>query len=490
MKGDTIMTTDFIKATTPNEYLRGIEANYKKMVDGQVPEHEAFEFVSAILPFAKPCNNNANCWFWMYDAPETMPSDCRVAYVYETTYMLTGVIIYVLTKYESVKSIKEIGEILPYVLNGCMGRDFLGHGFDDLAGFVRAMKIFAQANVTAFLNEYSSEYEEFKVFFEEKKTFLKSQLVTGIRKGDWGEDYSESAGEALDLLDNYNVPKRVFVYGTLMRGQRAHKFLDGARYVGEYSLSGYLMYNCGSFPGIKKTDNGYVIGEVYEITDEFLPELDMYEGEGSLYEREIVWVKKGSESLRAYVYVYRGEPSGCVMKGTWGMKESDEVWYACYGSNLCADRFKCYIEGGTCKDNGRYYEGCRNNKSLWTDSKVKRFPGTMYFGNESGSWGGKGVAFYTDAYKGETIMRLYKITWGQLLEVQRQEGSSSNWYGNVLCLGIDEDGCPVYTLTSDNIRKKNAPSENYVKLISRALVEECGILEDDAAAYLSHCVAD
>lgn len=85
-------------------------------------------------------------------------------------------------------------------------------------------------------------------------------------------------------------------------------------------------------------------------------------------------------------------------------------------------------------------------------------------------------------------MRLYKITWGQLLEVQRQEGSSSNWYGNILCLGIDEDGCPIYTLTSDSIRQKNAPSENYVKLINRALVEECGILEDDAATYLRHCV--
>lgn len=481
------MTTNFINATTPSEYLRGIEANYKEMVNGQVSEHEAFEFVSEILPFAQPCNNNKDCWFWMYDAPETMPSDCRVAYVYETTYMLTGIIMYSLTKYESVKTIKAINDVLPYVLNGCMGRGFMGHGFDDLAGFVKCMRIFARANVTEFLENYASEYGEFNAFFEEKKEFLEKQLATGARKGDWGEDYSEGAMEVMDLLGNYNAPKRVFVYGTLMQGQRANRLLDGAKYIGTYSLPGYLMYNCGSFPGIKKHGSGCVIGEVYEITDDFLPELDSYEGEGSLYDRELVWVRKGTESVRAYVYVYCGEPAGGVMKGKWDIKESDEVWYACYGSNLCEERFKCYIAGGTCKDNGRYYEGCKNNKSLWTDSKVRSFHGKMYFGNKSGSWDGKGVAFYSDAYKGETIMRLYKITWGQLLEVQDQECDSPNWYGNIVCLGIDEDGCPIYTLTSNSIRPKNAPSDKYVNLIKRALIEECGISPEDARTYLKKC---
>lgn len=280
----------------------------------------------------------------------------------------------------------------------------------------------------------------------------------------------------------------IFVYGTLMQGQRAHRLLDGAKFVGTYSLPGYSMYDCGSFPGIKESGNGCVIGEVYEITDDFLPELDRYEGEGSLYDRELVWVKKGTESFHAYAYVYRNEPAGEVMKGKWDMKESDMVWYACYGSNLSEDRFKCYIEGGTCADNGRYYDGCLSNKELWSESKVATFPGSMYFGNKSGSWGGKGVAFYSDAYKGETIMRLYKITWGQLLEVQRQECDSPNWYGNIFCLGVDEDGCPVYTLTSETVRPKNAPSDNYLSLIRRALIKECNISADRVEAYLKKCL--
>ena len=29
------------------------------------------------------------------------------------------------------------------------------------------------------------------------------------------------------------------------------------------------------------------------------------------------------------------------------MRENDKVWYACYGSNLSAERFSYYIEGGS-----------------------------------------------------------------------------------------------------------------------------------------------
>ncbi len=38
----------------------------------------------------------------------------------------------------------------------------------------------------------------------------------------------------------------------------------------------------------------------------------------------------------------------------------DYVWYACYGSNLLYERFKCYILGGTFNGNGRYHDGCQD----------------------------------------------------------------------------------------------------------------------------------
>ena len=165
------------------------------------------------------------------------------------------------------------------------------------------------------------------------------------------------------------------------------------------------------------------------------------------------------------------------------------VWYACYGSNLSADRFECYIEGGTCAENGREYSGCSSDKSLWIDSKVKRFPGRMHFANSSSSWDGKGVAFYDPNGKGETIMRLYKITRQQFMEVRDQEGPSDRWYGNIVDLGVDEDGCSILTITNGVSIPENTPSEKYVSLILRALTMECGISADEAEKYIEACMS-
>lgn len=165
------------------------------------------------------------------------------------------------------------------------------------------------------------------------------------------------------------------------------------------------------------------------------------------------------------------------------MKENDKVWYACYGSNLCADRFKYYIAGGLCPYNNVRYEGC-DDKTLWKESKIRRFPGNLYFANSSGTWGGKGVAFFDPNGTDSTVMRLYKITWGQLLGVQRREGRSPVWYGNLVSLGVDDDGTPVYTFTSAHRGAETAPHENYISLIRDALVKECGISRTEAEAYL------
>ncbi len=170
--------------------------------------------------------------------------------------------------------------------------------------------------------------------------------------------------------------------------------------------------------------------------------------------------------------------------------DKEYVWYACYGSNLSSKRFKCYIEGGVCEENGRNYGGCYSDKSLWIDSKVRKFPGTIFFANNSGSWDGKGVAFYDPDAEGEVIMRLYKITKEQLDEVQKQEGPSQRWYGRKINLGTEGDGCPIYTITNGVEISHNSPSEKYVSLIKRALIEECDLHVDEADKYLNNVVSN
>ena len=163
------------------------------------------------------------------------------------------------------------------------------------------------------------------------------------------------------------------------------------------------------------------------------------------------------------------------------------IWYACYGSNLSAERFACYIESGVCKENGRFYPGCRD-RSRWTDDCFVMLPGRMYFGRRSAAWENGGVAFFEESERSRVYMRLYRITREQFEDVVEQEGSAKDWYGHQICLGCAENGEPIYTFTSNVRHAFNAPSDAYFQLIRRALICEGGHDPDVIDAYLETCL--
>ena len=186
--------------------------------------------------------------------------------------------------------------------------------------------------------------------------------------------------------------------------------------------------------------------------------------------------------LPVKAYIYAHDVSGEPLHERWGMKEDDEVWYAAYGSNLSSERFRYYLEGGTCPQNGKTYPGCRD-KLLWSDNMVYMVRGRMYFAKHSPSWNKGGVAFFDKNGRGSTIVRCYRITWGQLQDIQQQEGPS--WYGRREFLGF-YDGADIYTLTSEEVQEQTKPDAAYLKLIRNALVE-CGETKAEAKKYLKAC---
>ncbi len=280
----------------------------------------------------------------------------------------------------------------------------------------------------------------------------------------------------------------LFVYGTLMRNGHAENLLSGTKFSGKAILKDYAMYDLGSFPGIVEKKGEWVEGELYLIRDSDFARLDRYEGEGDLYQREIVTVDSASGSQQVWAYVYLGKPEGKPMHGPWIKDDDDVVWYAVYGSNLQKKRFLCYVKGGYCEANGIHYKGCANKELVSNKDDHAWFPGQMYFGNDSGSWNHKGVAFYDPNAAGRTFMRMYKVTREQLREIQGKEGKSAGWYGRVLALGIHVDGTPIYTLTSEFRHQFNAPDNSYLSLISQALIEENDFTEAEAKAYLDECL--
>lgn len=122
---------------------------------------------------------------------------------------------------------------------------------------------------------------------------------------------------------------KVFVYGTLMRGQINHSYyLSKSKFLGIAELPNYAMYAVSSFPGIVTEPSGKVKGEVYSVTVEILRKLDCLEGEGSLYLRKIVDIELNNETIQGFVYIwnhstrdlqkinYVSQPwKGCIQNG-------------------------------------------------------------------------------------------------------------------------------------------------------------------------------
>lgn len=123
-----------------------------------------------------------------------------------------------------------------------------------------------------------------------------------------------------------NKSHAVFVYGTLMQGQRAEHMLNTSVYAGKVLLQDYAMYHLGSYPGIKPAQGEQVFGELYYVDDETLSQMDEYEENGSLYHRTPVVVWQGQQQMDAQVYVYAKNVEGKPLMAVPWNGEDPALW--------------------------------------------------------------------------------------------------------------------------------------------------------------------
>ena len=102
---------------------------------------------------------------------------------------------------------------------------------------------------------------------------------------------------------------KVFVYGTLLKGERNAHFLKNATCIAERCWTLGKLYDTGyGYPAIKCSDEDRVYGELYEVSDSELIELDRLEDykkgdKDNLYNRVVQPVKTGEGITSAYVYI-------------------------------------------------------------------------------------------------------------------------------------------------------------------------------------------
>ena len=96
----------------------------------------------------------------------------------------------------------------------------------------------------------------------------------------------------------------LFVYGTLMRGEPAHRLLLGRTTFVEEGHTDGLLLDLGQFPGVIE-GNGRVGGEVFRLDrPELLETLDDYEGYNFGRCETAVTLASGRR-VRCWIYRYR-----------------------------------------------------------------------------------------------------------------------------------------------------------------------------------------
>jgi gamma-glutamylcyclotransferase (GGCT)/AIG2-like uncharacterized protein YtfP len=137
----------------------------------------------------------------------------------------------------------------------------------------------------------------------------------------------------------------LFVYGTLKQGFSRHHALGAERYLGTaITKSEYAMYTLGGYPCLLNKSlsekrgveaNTHVYGEIYEVSQECLSNLDRIEGvEYDLFERlpvnietftftrlpllKSVW--QDIENKQAQAYFYKQEIKGAANCGSYWHK--------------------------------------------------------------------------------------------------------------------------------------------------------------------------
>jgi gamma-glutamylaminecyclotransferase len=101
---------------------------------------------------------------------------------------------------------------------------------------------------------------------------------------------------------------KVFVYGTLKKGYGNHRLLKDSTFLGNaLTFEKFTLYD-GGFPYLGRYGASQIIGEVYEVDDDTLSDLDRLEGVGhNFYDRWSTVAKleapNDDNPISCYIYV-------------------------------------------------------------------------------------------------------------------------------------------------------------------------------------------
>ena len=122
--------------------------------------------------------------------------------------------------------------------------------------------------------------------------------------------YPEEAGVGSVIL---------FFYGTLKWGERNHRLIADQQFLGEASTEPrYRVFDLGPYPGLVRDDAAglAVEGELWEVSESRLGELDAFECDADEFVRDVVAVQGRTDRVDAY-YFTGPIPAGSKSASAW-----------------------------------------------------------------------------------------------------------------------------------------------------------------------------
>lgn len=91
---------------------------------------------------------------------------------------------------------------------------------------------------------------------------------------------------------------RLFVYGTLMRGESNHHYLKSARFLqAAVTRAEFALVDFGEYPAIVRPGSCAISGELYEVDEATLARVDELEEVPDFYERCEIELEDGTITL-------------------------------------------------------------------------------------------------------------------------------------------------------------------------------------------------
>lgn len=148
-------------------------------------------------------------------------------------------------------------------------------------------------------------------------------IRNGLSKRGLPIDFLESA---LNFKQSESRLNRIFVYGTLMKGESRHLAIKNSdfEFIDSAFTKGKLLH-LNDYPGLTFDDKKHVSGELYKCNKitKRLSEIDQIEGfygyqyGNSLFNRVILKVEVKGEFIWSWAYLFNGQDGDEIPSGNW-----------------------------------------------------------------------------------------------------------------------------------------------------------------------------